>query len=117
MLKQTIGHFTGNPSDLVDMVDMCVKTDLLGHISAFVRKFDERIGPRVSFISDTARSHSESFRRETDTLDVRNAKQSVESQGLTYCTSLINKPFANFLKVIRLQVVGVTTRDDNIMKA
>jgi hypothetical protein len=40
---------------------------------------------------------------------VRNAKQSAESQGLTYCTSLINKPFANLLKIIWLQVVSVAT--------
>lgn len=74
MLEQAIGCFTCDPRDLVDMIDVRVQAHLFGHVSAFIGKFDESIGPRIRFISDAARGHSQTLGSETDALDVRNTE-------------------------------------------
>lgn len=80
MLEKPVGSFTCDPRDLVDVVDVRVQAHLLGHIPAFVRQLDERIGPRVGLIRDTTRGHSQAFRGKTNTLDVRNTEESAKCQ-------------------------------------
>lgn len=45
MLEQPISRFTGDPGDLVDMVDVRMQADLFGHVATLVGKLNERVGP------------------------------------------------------------------------
>lgn len=80
MFEKSIRCFAGDPGDLVNVIDVRMETDLLGHVATLVGQFDEGIGPWVRFICYAARGHSKSLRCETDTLNVRNAEQPAECQ-------------------------------------
>jgi hypothetical protein len=73
VLEKTIGSFASDPRDLIDMVDVRMQTDLLGHLSAFVRELDEGVCPGIGFVCYAAWGHSKAFGSETNALNVRDA--------------------------------------------
>lgn len=102
MLEQAIGCFAGNPRDLIYMVDMCVQTDLFGQVATLVGKRDQGVSPRVGLISYATWSHRETFRRETNALNMGNAEQSADGQISPLQGIHANQPFADLLEILRL---------------
>lgn len=75
MLEQVVRSLPCDPGDFVRMIDVSVKANLLSQIPAVLRKADQGLRPRVTFLNPTW-GDSKTLRCESDPLNVAHAKQS-----------------------------------------
>jgi hypothetical protein len=99
ILKQLLRRLARDPRELARVVEMRVNSNLFTSLLATLRQSNQLPSPRVLRIQGPGGRNAQSFGGDAETSDVRNGEHAV----------------ADGAQLFRVQVIRVTTRDDNVL--